>query len=442
MRKGAAHKQIMGAALALALVLGGCAPGGTSSELASETWADVGSRVLSGLFRERNDGVLTLSSPYEYRAQQPQYEALLTDEARELYHAIGEQANDISEQQHSQGYYTLGEIRLPGKVSEGQIRMAITAFKNDHPQVFWLANVYSKAYSEDETVVRLYSYVSETECREMVAQLNTAVQEVLSELPSDLSEFDREVALFDAIAGRCVYDTKAANDASLWKAYTIYGLFVDGTAVCEGYARAMQLLLRYADMEVQLVYGQAGGVAHMWNLVRVDGDWYHLDPTWNDEESVVRYDYFNVTDAVIGQDHTPSADITTMSLQEIDEYLSSGTASYNLPRPACTSEEYNYLKQRGVLISGFNKATETRVVQALVEAAREKRTAVYLYLDPELNYQMAVNQLFHSSPYQMADYVARANRKLDDDSQLRYDRLTYLLGEHSRAITLKLAYSH
>lgn len=391
--------------------------------------------------RQISQSLLSFSSGYDYRPQTDNYDGLMTKEAKQLYRAIEERAYQISDQQHSAGYYSLGQITMSRKVSDDQIRMAITAFKNDNPQVFWIANVYSKAYSENQTIVRLYSYVSAAECNRMIQELNQEVKQILSDLEPGLPELDREIALFDRIAQRCTYDTNAAKNPSLWKSYTIYGLLVDGKAVCEGYARAMQLLLSYADMECRLINGEAGGTVHMWNLVKVDGKWYHMDPTWNDEDVVVRYDYFNVSDKVIQKDHTPSVDVSTMDTKEIEEYLSTGTASYNLPMPVCDSDNANYLKQKGVLIASFNKASDTRVVEALVEAAEEKRPAVYLYIGEDMTYSMAINQIFNSQPYKLASYVDQANRKLDDDHQIRYERITYILGENSRGITLKLAYN-
>lgn len=400
----------------------------------------------SGITLEHdNPSIQTVStpqqaSPYPFRAQTDNYDSLSSPDARNLYHAMEQQAWGISQEKHAEGYYSLGQITMDGNVGEEHIRMAVTAFKNDHPEVFWLANVYSKAYSENHTIVRLYSYVSADECARMLEQIDQKVQEILYRLPAGLSELDREIFLFDEIASLCTYDTAAAKDPSLWQSYTIYGLLINGKAVCEGYARTMQLLLSYADMECRLMNGEAGGTVHMWNLVRVDGNWYHLDPTWNDETDVPRYDYFNVTDAVIGKDHTPSVDITTLPAQQMADYLNTGHAAYNLPMPACVADQANYLKQKGVLISGFTKASETRVVSALVEAAQNDKPAVYLYIGEGLNYSMAVNKLFNTSPYQLADYVEQANRKLDDKHQIRYDRITYILGENSRGITVRLAY--
>ena len=55
------------------------------------------------------------------------------------------------------------------------------------------------------------------------------------------------------------------------------------------------------------VTGYAGGQSHAWNKVRVNGNWYNIDVTWDDPVSsrpMLLYDYFLISDAAIGRDHT------------------------------------------------------------------------------------------------------------------------------------------
>ena len=53
-------------------------------------------------------------------------------------------------------------------------------------------------------------------------------------------------------------------------------------AVCQGYAETMKLFLDALGIENKLVYGTGGGISHVWNLLCLDGDWYHMDVTWDD----------------------------------------------------------------------------------------------------------------------------------------------------------------
>ena len=94
-----------------------------------------------------------------------------------------------------------------------------------------------------------------------------------------------------------------------WSAASV--LVGDGLAVCEGLSRAYQYLLYRCGINSTLISGTAAGGGHMWNMVKVDGEWYHIDVTWDDPitttgEQVLRYNYFLVSDAKIKENHTIS----------------------------------------------------------------------------------------------------------------------------------------
>ena len=89
--------------------------------------------------------------------------------------------------------------------------------------------------------------------------------------------------LHDRLAAQVMYDGSAAN------AHDAYGALVDGKAVCEGYAKAFQYLLQKAGMQSFLITGSStnpvSGTAegHAWNVVRVAGEYYHVDTVWDDQ---------------------------------------------------------------------------------------------------------------------------------------------------------------
>lgn len=70
--------------------------------------------------------------------------------------------------------------------------------------------------------------------------------------------------------------------------YTPYGALKFGISVCEGYAELTQLMLNYVGVENQYISGFVkDGEAtegHAWNLVKMDGKFYHLDNTWNESQ--------------------------------------------------------------------------------------------------------------------------------------------------------------
>ncbi|MBR3893883.1 MAG: hypothetical protein IKJ35_01920 [Clostridia bacterium] len=72
--------------------------------------------------------------------------------------------------------------------------------------------------------------------------------------------------------------------------------------VCEGYARALQLVCHELEIPCMLVSGSGNGEEHMWTYVQMeDGNWYAMDVTWND--TLGRNDYFLVGSDVMDEKH-------------------------------------------------------------------------------------------------------------------------------------------
>lgn len=190
-----------------------------------------------------------LASGYTHIDQRGGYNALPDITSRSLYSQIGQCVYKVTATPTLEGYYPTQRVTLSGtQLSEAQLRLTLIAYLNDNPQVFWIANVYSYGYSSDgsDTYVQLYSYVPQSQCNTMVQQLNSKVSAIMKAMPQGLSEFDRELYLFDYITKNNTYNQAAVTDTSLWKSFCAYGALIDGKIVCEGYSRAMQLLSSYS----------------------------------------------------------------------------------------------------------------------------------------------------------------------------------------------------
>lgn len=65
--------------------------------------------------------------------------------------------------------------------------------------------------------------------------------------------------------------------------FTPYGGLVNRKGICLGFASTYQLLMDMAGVECITVVGAAENSTedHAWNQVRLDGEWYCVDPTWD-----------------------------------------------------------------------------------------------------------------------------------------------------------------
>ena len=124
-------------------------------------------------------------------------------------------------------------------------------------------------------------------------QMELAIQRALAQIPAGASDFDKARILHDYLVLTCAYDEENYNAGTIPAAsYSAYGALVNHVAVCNGYTLAYQKLCQAAGLECQVVRG----VNHAWNVVKIDGQWYHVDTTWDDpvpnRPNTTRYTYF------------------------------------------------------------------------------------------------------------------------------------------------------
>ena len=136
-----------------------------------------------------------------------------------------------------------------------------------------------------------------------------AAQKVIGETLKDgMSAYEKEEALYDWMVWNIDYDW-THNDVMVptpRESFTPYGGLVNHIATCLGFATTFQLLMDLAGVECITVVGAAFSNAgdHSWNMVRLNGNWYCADVTWDanareDSEawgySKEYWNYFNIT---------------------------------------------------------------------------------------------------------------------------------------------------
>ena len=134
-------------------------------------------------------------------------------------------------------------------------------------------------------------------------------QEIFDDICSKIrrgSDLEIEKQIHDIIISNVSYKNNC-KDVD----HQLLGPLVKHEGVCDGISKLAVSLFRSMGIESTLVYGDlcAGGEIqgkHAWNLVRINGEWYHLDITSDltlSDGGFTRYDYFNLTDDEILRDH-------------------------------------------------------------------------------------------------------------------------------------------
>jgi len=233
--------------------------------------------------------------------------------------------------------------------SREEAQLLYTALVWDNPEFFYVSNQYSYEGTRSGNIsqydIFCISYtLNASERATAIDLLDSAIRRIVDPIcpdgviPYGLSQAQVQLALHDALLAICSYDDAASNAAEPMRmyplAFTAYGALVGERAVCEGYARAMQMLLHKVGIPCTLVSGveTATGIPHMWNFVTVDNLNYHLDPTWNDADDFFNHTYFNVTTEEILRTH--SIDDTNVG---IDTSAASAAQYYHMTGNFLTS---------------------------------------------------------------------------------------------------------
>ncbi|MBQ3155386.1 MAG: leucine-rich repeat protein [Clostridia bacterium] len=124
-----------------------------------------------------------------------------------------------------------------------------------------------------------------------------AVARVVAEcITDDMTEFEKALALHDWLINNADYTTHCTF-------FGAEGVLVYGEGVCQSYTDAYAMLLDAVGVAHKPVV--SASMNHTWNLVQLDGEWYHVDCTWDDPlDGTEQHIYFGLTDALMGQDHT------------------------------------------------------------------------------------------------------------------------------------------
>lgn len=184
-------------------------------------------------------------------------------------------------------------------ISFAELKIVIDVYTRDYAHHFWLGKSYSYSYINRNKVTQYiptYTMSGETLANAKKA-FNNAADEILSYVDGAMTDYEKELVIHDRLVSQVDYDLNAPNP------YDAYGALVNGRAVCEGYAEAFQYLLHRAGIQSFLVIGSSRGVGHEWNAVRIDGQYYHVDPTWNDQGDEIYHAYFNMSEKMIKEDH-------------------------------------------------------------------------------------------------------------------------------------------
>ncbi len=158
---------------------------------------------------------------------------------------------------------------------------------------------------------------------EEIKTINKYVDETIANYyQDDKNDFENLKAIHDYIINNTKYDIER-NDTgeSKYKSYKAYGPVVDGYATCNGYADLMAIILsklgyenyKIATTSEEISYKSNG---HVWNAVKINDEWLHLDLTWDDPVSKDGKDYLYHKYFLVTTEEMKKSDGGTITVEE------------------------------------------------------------------------------------------------------------------------------
>lgn len=265
-------------------------------------------------------------------------------------------------------------------ITTEQLEEITTAISYDNPHLLWLSKLWTITHYTTYSQIEIPYLATKDERERMSRELDDKVNQILSGINRAMGDYEKELYFHDYLVANCQYDYTAVSSDEFANAYSAYGALVKGSAVCEGYSRAMQLLLSEAGIDSYLVTGtgirDGKSDGHMWNVVNIDSGWYHLDATWDDPGAdnsfdVVWHAYFNLTDTEISRDHT------------FDEQTD------------CSSIRANYYRKNSILFDSFNSSTfADSLADELYKANQSNVKFVELRFTSQSDFANAKHEIF------------------------------------------------
>ncbi len=298
------------------------------------------------------------------------------------------------------------EFTIRAKDTE-DIKPALSAIMTDCPQFFWIDGNANMSGFRTLGIWRItLNYTVEPgEIEGIQARIEEKVQEYLSLLPENATEYDKVKTAYKYIIDTTDYSLDSEDNQN------IQSVFLNGISVCAGYSRAFKYLMDRVGIWCGYVEGVISDTqeGHAWNVVRIGDIYTYVDTSWGDP--------------TYGEDDTDAR-----RLDIIYDYLCLTTEEMNRVRhvpdgiwelPECTDRTYDYYVQNGMYHEDYSSDAVSRVLWNAVDNALD---VVYYKFADESSYLSAKEALFPTDEDQesLLNAPIRQRMEWDEVMSLRY----------------------
>lgn len=303
----------------------------------------------------------------------------------------GEAINATLEQALRQGLTNMDSPIDLSAISptKDEVKNAMSAIIYSSPEYFYLRSAYNITSNSRGVQSITPTYCgSAAEVAVMKATYEAKIAEIVAGAPQEGTDFDKILYLHDYFITNYSYD----NTLTIRDAYTF---FVGKTGVCQAYMLALIATAR--ELGIESIPVTSDAMKHAWNLVKIDGAWYHVDLTWDDSISyptMTSYTYFLQSDAGllatdVGKKESDSHHDWVAAVPATDTKYD-GAAYRNATTPM--------VKSGGVYYVAVPVATQTQTVHGTILYGTDV-TSMTKFVDVKGGFWVAGDNRYYSDCY-------------------------------------------
>lgn len=314
---------------------------------------DVHETSVSVIEESENEDNASSTLPERSLAQVAQ-NLSLSDDSNFAYSGLSESCRTCYREIYAILNDMLEKVELSSKDPD-EVDLAFRAVMVDHPEIFYVKGYSIGKFMRGSTLSKIVFSGTYTMTKDEVEAGRRDVDDyaasVIAGCP-DGGDYDKIKYVYEYLIKNNEYVPDAENNQN------ILSVVRGGKTVCQGYTKAMQLILNKMGIFCTLVNGKACGRngvpdaeeladadnaewgGHVWNIVKCNGMYYNIDVTWGDavitlmsddgtlsHDVEVNYEFFLVDDASLIGTHDPEPVVTM---------------------PRCNSMEDNYYRHEGL----------------------------------------------------------------------------------------------
>lgn len=265
----------------------------------------------------------------------------------------------------------------------------------DHPELFYVTGYSITKFTRKDKIEKIEFEGRYTcdfdEAVKRQLLVDEAVSNCLSGISPDASEYEKVKYIYEYIIKNTEYDLDSAENQN------ILSVLLNNKSVCQGYAKSVQYLLNKLGVFCILVEGKVKDTeSHVFNIVRIDGNYYFVDATWGDASYSL-----TMEDDVLFDSPDISYDYLCIPRSEIEK---THVINELVPLPVCDSMRDNYYVREGLL---FENADEEKFQRVFDKAYADGDNFVTIKCSNQSSYEQVYDYLITRE--HIFDYLSDGN---------------------------------